>query len=115
VWTSSTAAQQDSWHRYSLATFLLGYQQGLTFYSFRTDHLLSSTSAYENTPIGTPTGSYTKAGGVYQRNFTNGRVLVNPLTSSVTVSLGASFRNLDGNVVSSVTLPPHTGQILTLA
>jgi hypothetical protein len=115
VWTSSTAAQQDAWHRYALGTFLLGYQPGHAYFTFRADHTLTPPSPYWDVPIGDPVDAYAKVGGVYQRTFTNGRVLVNPTTSSVTVDLGGSYVNLDGATVSSVTLPAHTAQILTLA
>jgi hypothetical protein len=115
VWSSSTAAQQDAWHRYALGTFLLGYQPGSAYFTFRTDKNLTTPSPYWDVQIGDPTGAYAKVGGVYQRTFTNGRVLVNPTTASVTVSLGGSYKNLDGGTVSSVTLAPHAAQILTLA
>jgi hypothetical protein len=115
VWTGSTAAQQDVWHRYALGTFLLGYQPGNAYFTFRTDKALTTPSPYWDVPIGVPSGAYAKVGGVYQRTFTNGRVLVNPTTASVSVSLGASYTNLDGATVTSVNLAPHTAQILTNA
>jgi hypothetical protein len=65
--------------------------------------------------IGVPTGSYAKVGSVYRRSFSNGLVLVNPTTSSATVALSGPYTTLSGTVVTSVTLPPHTGQVLTIA
>jgi hypothetical protein len=115
VWTASTAAQQDSWHRYALGTFLLGYQPGAAYFTFRTDHTLTSPSPYWDVQIGDPVDAYAKAGGVYQRSFTNGRVLVNPTTAPATVNLGGSYVDLDGGTVTTVTLQPHTAEILTLA
>jgi hypothetical protein len=115
VWTTATAAQIDAWHRYAFATFLLGYAPGKAFFTFRSDHELSTPSAYWDTNIGVPSGAYSKVGNVYRRTFSNGLVLVNPTTSSATVSLSGSYTTLSGNVVTSVTLPPHTGQVLTNA
>ncbi len=115
VWTSATAAQIDAWHRYALATFLLGYSPGRAFFTFRSDHLHSTPSPYWDVPIGSPTGPYAKVGTIYRRAFTGGLVLVNPTTSSATVAMPAPLTTLNGNVVSSVTLAPHTGQILTTA
>ncbi len=113
VWSTATAAQIDTWHRYALATFLLGYAPGKAFFTFRSDHLHSTPSPYWDVPIGTPSGPYSKAGAVYRRVFSNGLVLVNPTTSSATVALSEPYRNLGGTLVTSVTLAPHTGQILT--
>lgn len=114
VWSTATASQIDTWHRYSLATFLLGYAPGKAFFTFRSDHLHSMPSPYWDVPIGTPSAPYSKAGSVYRRVFSNGLVLVNPTTSSATVALSQPYRTLSGTLVTSVTLAPHTGQILTL-
>ena len=115
VWCSATAAQIDAWHRYALGTFLLGYAPGRAFFTFRSDHAHSAPSSYWDVNVGTPTAPYAKVGGVYRRPFSNGLVLVNPTTSPATVALGARYRNLNGSEVTSVTLQPHTAQILTLA
>jgi hypothetical protein len=50
---------------------------------------------------------------VYRRVFSNGLVLVNPTTASATVALSEPYRTLSGTLVTSVSLAPHTGQILT--
>lgn len=71
-----------------------------------------------NAPIGVPSGSYYYASNVYQREYSNARVLVNPTTNTYTVNLGAGMYRLnqDGSIaataVSSVTLGPHSGAIL---
>jgi hypothetical protein len=114
VWTNSTATQQDAWHRYALGTFLLGYRPGSAFFTFRTDKRLTPPSRYWDVDLGLPVGGYAKIGGVYQRTFALGRVLVNPTTATVTVNLGGVFTDLDGRSVTSVTLAPHTAEILRL-
>src|SRR5262249_10913940 len=51
--------------------------------------------------------------GVLRRDFTNGIVLLNePGASTKTLSLGGSFRNSSGAIVSSVTLGPGAGAVL---
>jgi hypothetical protein len=51
---------------------------------------------------------------VYQRSFSNGRVVVNPSTATVRLALGTTYRTPSGASVTSLTLAPHTAQILTL-
>ncbi len=113
LWAKATAAQIEQWHRFTLGTFLLG-DGGLSAYCFtdaQTSAGLSIDTADDNVAIGTPTSAYTQVGGAYRRTFTNGIVVVNPGSSSVTVSLGGSMINLSGGHVSSETLAPHTADI----
>src|SRR3954451_1470617 len=65
------------------------------------------------TSSGQPQAAYSDTGGVYQRTFAAGKVLVNPGDTSVTVALGGTYTDLDGQTVSSVTMAPHTGQVVT--
>lgn len=115
VWTDGTQYQKDAWHRYALATFLLGYTPGLTYFTFRYDRSLTFVHPYWDTGVGTPVRAYANVGGVYQRQFTNGKVVLNPTTTGVTLDLGGSYRTLQGNVVTSLWLAPHSGNVLTFA
>jgi hypothetical protein len=67
-----------------------------------------------NVDVGTPLNDYYMISGthVYARDFSNVKVLVNPSTSSYTVSLGGSYKKLNGTIVSSITMNAHTGEIL---
>jgi hypothetical protein len=57
-------------------------------------------------------GDCPSAGKIYQRDWTRGRVLVNPSASgSVTVPLGGTFI-LNGKAVTSVTMRPRSGAVL---
>ena len=67
---------------------------------------------YWTTDIGTPTGTAAKVGGVYQRLFTRGKVLVNPTTTTRTVALGKSYVDLSGTRRTPISLPPHTSDVL---
>ena len=63
--------------------------------------------------LGVPAERFSKlANGVASRNFTKGRVLLNPTTSSQTVILGQTMRRMDGTEVTSVTLASGTAEIL---
>ena len=115
VWTTASSAQISAWETYSLATFLLGWVPGHTYFSFRADKLLTAPSALYRLAIGTPTGSYAKVEGVYQRTFTTGRVLVNPTSSTFRVQLGGSYEDPQGHVITSITMTPHAGAILERA
>ena len=115
TWGGGTAAQKEAYRQYALASFLLG-NGGHSYFYFSADRPDAGTadSPLYHLPLGSPTGPYTHPSGVYQRAFTNGRVVVNPSTATVRLALGAAYRTPSGGSVTSVTLPPHTAQILTL-
>jgi hypothetical protein len=114
VWSSATSTQVTNWHRYSLASFLLG-TDGTSYYSFtgsRTDLPAMMTPWIVN--IGVPVAGYGLRDNVYQRAYSNGLVLVNPTTNSITVHLSNTYTNFAGASVSgSITLTAHSGEVLT--
>jgi hypothetical protein len=66
-----------------------------------------------NTELGTPQGPRTYSNGVYQRVYSGGMVVLGePGIGSQTIQLPGSFRTLDGNWVSSVTVGSATGFVL---
>lgn len=108
VWDASAG-----WGReYQLATYLLVAtdRDGIT-------HADGSDpdgwwSGYD-VELGGPLGARHSWNGVLRRDFENGIVLVNqPGQTTETLSLGGSFRNLAGTMVSSVTLPAREGAVL---
>ncbi len=115
TWTSGTSSQIDAWHRYTVASFLLGTngQSFLNFLPSQTMAGITSDSAYDRVDVGTPLGAFAKTGGVYQRAFTKGLALVNPTTTTVTVPLPQPMTTLDGETVGSLTMAPNTGEVLT--
>lgn len=114
LWCSGTTAQKDAYHRYSLASFLLGSNGASSFnISYGEGTNVLAGHRYWNLGIGTPTGAYTKVGAAYRRAFTKGLVLANPTKSTVTVALGATYTSLDGARMTSVTLRPNTGDVFT--
>lgn len=114
IWISATSAQVTQWRKYTYASFLLG-TNGNQFLYFNPVGPGKPPAAhpYDSVPIGTPSGAYAKVGGVYKRSFTNGMAFVNPTTAAVTVSLGGTYKDLDGNSRTSITLAPNTGEVVT--
>jgi hypothetical protein len=114
LWTNATAAQVAQWHKFTVASFLMG-AGGLSAYNFSTSQTtegITATNPYDSVAIGAPIGAYSLRNGVYQRSFTNGLAIVNPRTSPVTVTFGTPYQNLDGNIVTQETLAPNTGDVL---
>jgi hypothetical protein len=110
----------EQWRRYLTASYLLG-NNGAAWLEFGPDAQTApfdSPSPLYATPIGTPlqTGGRVSdyaRNGVYERAYSNGLVLVNPSSSSVTVDLGGTYTNESGSAVTSVTLGAWSGAILT--
>lgn len=117
LWVAHTAAQAAQWQAYAMASFLMG-ADGNSYLAFtRTRDQQGAIGA--NTPyrmpeeIGLPQGAMVRAAnGSYTRLFSNGMVAVNPTTATVTVSLPSPMRRLDGTVVTSLQLPPNTGEVM---
>ena len=113
---AATATEIRTMHLYSLGSYLLvsGPTTGYCFWPPFT----TSVQPYDDlwsTSIGQPEAAYYKLNNVYQRDFTGGKVLVNPTDTGQTfnIALGGSYRTLDGQVVTSISLAPKTGTILT--
>jgi hypothetical protein len=111
----------DQWQAYTVASMLLG-DNGHVWINFESSGS-SGPQAWQldtplmNAPLGSPTQTYATvdgylSGGVYQRDFTNGRVLVNPTSASVTVDLGQMMTTPTGTQVSTVTMAPFSGAVL---
>jgi hypothetical protein len=115
LWSSATPEQRNIWHEYALASFLLGYSGSKGAFVFLNEKALKFEPQWA-AQVGNPSGGYAKASpGYYQRTFTKGKVFVNPTSSTFTVALDGSYRTLDGRTVSSITLPPNRGAVLTKA
>ncbi len=114
LWVPVTHPQAIQWFQYTLASFLLG-SGGLSsfFFSFSPTQSRTTPCYWCYLPIGSPTGSYAKVGGLYQRQFSTGKVLVNPTPATVTVQLGRTYHDAYGHAMTSATLTPNTGLILT--
>jgi hypothetical protein len=115
VSSTATQAQIDRWHKYSLASFLLG-TNGRSYYNFSAKNTVASVLAdhpWDRVQIGDPVNRYANVSGVYRRDFTNGIALVNPTTATATVNLGGTYRDLNGVQRSSITLTASQGEVFT--
>jgi hypothetical protein len=115
TWGRGTEAQKEAWHKYSLASYLMA-ADGTAQYSFLRDAKGDPTAIdplVSGLRIGVPSAAYAKAGNVYRRPYSNGVVYVNPTSKSQRVALGRAYRTTGGAVVTSLTLPAHSGEILT--
>jgi hypothetical protein len=117
VWGVSASQDQiDAVHRFTLATFMLGTdgKQYFDFSSNSTDGAVVPDHPYDHVDVGQPAGAYSVKSNVYVRSFTKGVAVVNPSKSNTyTYALGGTYKNLQGQWVSSVTLPPDTGDVFT--
>ncbi|MDQ1703851.1 MAG: hypothetical protein QOF18_217 [Frankiaceae bacterium] len=101
---------------YARASFLLAWDGGRS-----SDVWVPSTNGQDpwspevSAAVGAPTGSsHQLASGVWQRSFTGGVVLVNSSQSATrTVSLGGSFVTAAGRTVTSLSMAPMTGAVLS--
>jgi hypothetical protein len=117
VWgVTATQAQIDAVHRFALASFLLSTNgnQYFDFDSNDTDGAIVPDHPYDHVNVGQPTSGLTATSNVYARWFTNGIAVVNPSkTNTYTFALGGTYKNLQGQYLSSVTLPPDTGDVFS--
>jgi hypothetical protein len=113
----------SQWQGFVVATMLLG-NNGHVWVHFASSSssgpdALQLNTPLMNAPIGSPTETFTTTdgylkGGVYQRSFTKGRVLVNPGGAAVTVKLAATMTTISGTRVNSLQLAPYSGTVLLL-
>ena len=120
VWTTASTAQLTAWHRYALASFLLG-TSGSSYFSFTkgqtaTEFQVDATNPLDHTPVGAALGPYQVQGLAYSRQFADAEVVVNPTTSLVSVPISTPCTTLDGVMVTaSLSMAPESGQICTHA
>jgi len=113
VWITATKAQVDQWHKYSLASFLLG-TTGTSYFSFIGSTLPAAftvVDAWDQINPGTPSGPFAKVGGVYERQFSNGWAIVNPGATPGTASFSTPCTTLEGTRVTSLVMAPETGDV----
>jgi hypothetical protein len=116
LFTAATQAQQDQWHKFALASFLLA-ADGHSYFTFvgsKSNTAIVADSAWDHVAIGTPLSPYTQSGLLFGRAFTNGVVWVNPKSTAATVTFTSQHRNLNGTEVTSETLAPNTGDVFLL-
>jgi hypothetical protein len=112
-----TPAQLQQVHRYALASFLLGTNGTQYFYfspNGNNDGVNAPDTPDDHVNPGLPLAAYAaQPNGAYVRPFSAGYAAVNPGTAAVTVNLGGTYVDLDGQSVQQATLPPHSGMVFT--
>lgn len=114
LWTTASEAQKNAWHKYALATFLMG-SNGNSYFCFLRDKNSGASwgaHAYNQIDLGTPTGGYAKIGtATYARNFTKGKVVINVGKSASGLRLDGSYRTADGaRATGTYSLPANTAE-----
>ena len=117
TWTQAHPNEVEKLLEFCFCSYLLGVSGDKSAFNFGTfwnrDGSRGYYSIFDNArQLGSPVSDYDEFVSVYARDFENGKVLVNPSSSSYTVSLGGNYKTLDGQTVSSVTLGGHTALIL---
>lgn len=112
AWSYSHSDQEST---FIITSFLLGVDKFHQNYVTPSKQMMTDyVKRLANIEIGVPTESYHIVEGthVYERDFTRVKVLVNPSSDPYVVSLEKAYETLEGEVVSSVTVNPHTGTVL---
>jgi hypothetical protein len=105
----NTAAMQ-----YGKASFLLDWNGGGGAFMYGATDGSDPTNSSWTTSIGQPAAAKQQVGVGWKRVYSAGVALVNPsATSAQTFSLAGSYTTPSGGTVTSVTLQPGTGMVLT--
>ncbi len=97
---------------YGWGSVLLG-ADGHTAYSAAATYSSEEWCSECETQIGEPTSVATKvAGGVWERSFTGGLVVVNPTTSTVDVDLGGTYNGSGLAGANTAIMPANTALVL---
>lgn len=101
--------------RYGWGSVLLG-ADGHTAYSAAANYSSEEWCNECETQIGEPTSVATKVvGGVWERSFTGGLVVVNPTTATVGVNLGGTYSGSGLADATTATMPANTALVLQRA
>jgi len=127
-WTDATASQAsagaaDQAARYSLASYLLGAgPAALRYFNFQdyvpdggdpcADGAGQPADPDWTIELGDPAGPFYQVGSLYERDFTAGKVIVNPTDSAAGAALGGAYTTANGASVTSVDLEPQSAEIL---
>ncbi|MFH1585286.1 MAG: hypothetical protein ABIB79_00780 [archaeon] len=111
----ATPAEINQTQRYCYAIYLLGAGNN-TYFHFIPRMLYQNVTYFPewDIDIGDPIEDYHAVAGtnLYQREYEDGLVLINPSGPFNQYDLGGNYLDLDGNTISSVTLDIHEGTIL---
>ena len=99
---------------YGKASFLLEWNGGGGVFNYQTTDNSDPWNPAWTTDIGQPAAVKQQVGVGWMRKYSGGMALVNPSPNdSQTFDLGGTYRTESGSSVTTVTLGPTTGAILT--
>jgi hypothetical protein len=108
--------QVKRWQIFTLASFLLHADGARAYYQWGPWGLPPNQQdpifPEMNLDLGTPLGPAYSSNGVWQRDFTRGKVLVNASESRQRMQLHLKFRSLTNTAVTELMLGPWTATIL---
>jgi hypothetical protein len=108
---------QEQMATYAYASTLLGAKTDQNYLGLLADSTFNTQvmQPLHNADIGSPTNDYYIISGthIYARDFTKGKVLVNPTNQPYSLMLTKNYRTLGGQIVSSINVEAHTGVILS--
>jgi len=117
--TESDLQEVHNMMLYCFASYLLGVNGEKATFGFNNIYSEDGSRGYYtefDVSLGSPVNEYysidSVIDSVYARDFTDGKVLVNPTQSIHTVDLDGQYKTIDDQRVSNVTLAPHSGIIL---
>jgi hypothetical protein len=113
LWADADEATSEAWYRFALTSFLLG-TDGHSYFAFSAGRFDDPMTPFATeVDVGAPLSTYREIGGVFDRPFEGGRVLVNPTDTPRVVELDEDFLTLEGaSVGQQLVIRPHTGEIL---
>lgn len=101
---------------YAFASTLLGVKNGQNYLGIfaDADFITQAVQPLYDVEVGTSLNDYhiIESTHVYARDFSNVKVLVNPTPNPYVIDLQETFKTLDGEIVTEVTVEDHTGLIL---
>lgn len=100
---------------YCWASYLLGNSGPNAAFAFNNIYSADGSRGYYPefaVSLGFAINDYYQFQSVYSRDFSVGKVLVNPSPSSYTITFSHPYKTVDGQTISSITLDAYSGMIL---
>ena len=107
---------QEQYATYCYASRLLTITNGQNWINFGLYMPEDFPQCLFQIDIGTPIGEYyTMSSHIYVREYTDGKILVNPTYTSFTITIGEGYADATtgASLSSTITVQPHTGLILS--
>ncbi len=98
--------------RFAKASFLLGRSAGKSAFLYSPTGETDGWSPETAVEVGKPLGAPRRVGSAWQRDFSEGTVLVNPSDAATTIKLDNTYFTPAGEAVTSVLLAPASGIVL---